>query len=185
MPGSFGGRLRRAIKEAGLSIRRFQMAMEKEEVPGSSSPAVFRYLNDRTSPSVEWAAAAARLTNVRLAWLLAGEGAPSVRDLADVAHQDAPEWVPAAARGQFVALAIRFGSHLVDRSPTLVLDAMPRLNRMVRGMVTGLEKEFGAMPLRSKEAVVVLLCLAIDRAMPPSREDRLQTEAPTRAGRTQ
>jgi len=70
---TLGGRLRRAIKDSGRSIRGFQREMEAKEVPGSSYPMVHRYLKGDRDPGLEFLRESASLLGVRLEWLL-GDG---------------------------------------------------------------------------------------------------------------
>lgn len=77
---TLGSRLRRAIQEGprGLSIRAFQGEMEERlrdtGVRGFTYPSINSYLNDETSPSLEFLEHAAEVLWVRLAYLAAGEG---------------------------------------------------------------------------------------------------------------
>lgn len=190
----FGGRLRDSLAIAGLSVREFQRRLEEQNVLGSSLPAVHRYLTDKTSPSVEWASAAARLVRVRLAWLLAGEGSASVSDdiaspkradFAEVALEDAPEWIPSGAKGQFMALAYRYGAFLIEKDPNQSpFTTVDRLESVVARIMRMIEEEFGRVPIHAKEEAVVLICLALSRAMPPSRQDRIEAAAQRQPAQT-
>ncbi len=74
---TIGERLRWALEHREISIRAFQQEMHSMQVPGSSYPAVHRYLKGETTPSVEFLMKAAGFLKVRPAWLIVGDGFPT------------------------------------------------------------------------------------------------------------
>lgn len=72
-----GERLRDAIEERGMSIRAFQRRLEEHyegKLPGSSYPAIHRYLSGKVTPPVEFLLAAGDFLFIRPEWLLTGRG---------------------------------------------------------------------------------------------------------------
>ena len=70
---TLGKRLRVAVKRWG-SIRRFQRAMAEAEARGHSNQMIYDYLMDRRGPSLEFIKEAAKILDIREAWLVSGEG---------------------------------------------------------------------------------------------------------------
>lgn len=70
---SIAARLTDAIRMREKSIREFQRDLKELEVPGSSYPAVHRYLSGKVTPSLEFIEGAAHLLRVRPAWLAYGD----------------------------------------------------------------------------------------------------------------
>lgn len=78
---SLGARLKKAIEDAGLTIREFHRQMEARGVSGSSYPNIHRYLADRGEPTLAFLRGAAEFLDVRLAWLVTGEESASFYQL--------------------------------------------------------------------------------------------------------
>lgn len=70
-------RLDEALTAAGQSKRAFIKAMTARGTPGSSEPAVYRYLRGESEPSLSFLTEAAEELKVRREWLAFGDGAPT------------------------------------------------------------------------------------------------------------
>lgn len=79
-------RLSRAVRNHSRSLSAFQQAMNDRNVPGTSIPAIYRYLRGEITPSVEFLTAAADVLGVRAAWLILGEGGMIEDQSADSYH---------------------------------------------------------------------------------------------------
>jgi transcriptional regulator with XRE-family HTH domain len=76
-----GGRLKQALERSGKTksgfLKEIQERLGKDTREGVSWPALSRYLNDETNPSVAFLKAAADIVGVRAAWLIVEDGEPT------------------------------------------------------------------------------------------------------------
>lgn len=71
-------RLNQALERTGMSKRAFITAMARQKAPGSSEPAVYRYLRGENEPSLAFLEIAAEVLGVRVEWLVLGRGEPTL-----------------------------------------------------------------------------------------------------------
>lgn len=75
-----GQRLELAREKSGMSVRGFQKVMYGLGHKGSSYPQIHRYLKGGTKPSMAFLEGAAKVLQVRLAWLATGQGQMSAEE---------------------------------------------------------------------------------------------------------
>jgi transcriptional regulator with XRE-family HTH domain len=189
---TIGERLRRAIEDWG-SIRKFQQAMEASAAPGTSGPAINRYLKDETEPAISFLNAAAEVLGVRPEWLMTGYGSPTTEPTAaEVAERVAPPWVDETHNVLFVRVFGRLMRHLKDRgTPNAYEVAQEMVHSMVHNPIEvcipaalELPAEFTERDAHRAIAEVFprgmaeyqnLMLHAIDLAIPVHREERLRS----------
>ncbi len=71
---SIGTRLRSALKARNVSIRALHKSLQGNGLPGTSYPALHRYLKDQVQPPADFVAAVVTVLRVRPEWLLLGSG---------------------------------------------------------------------------------------------------------------
>ena len=80
MKEQVGKRLKQALDRRERSIRNFQQALYDQHVHGSSYASVHQYVKGRTLPPLDFLEGAAKELDVRVSWLVSGEGLMGVED---------------------------------------------------------------------------------------------------------
>jgi hypothetical protein len=187
MMEGFGKRLRQALEgKPRWSLRKFADALRAAKVSGVSLPAIYRYLNDDAVPSIEWAAAAVKVLDVNLSWLILNEGEARPQPLVAptvTVYTPPPELQP-GARELWPLVLERATAFFLEHNPAAAQDKVRKFADAMLEVVimasSGLA--VSARPLDWRRAQTLAL-LAIDQVIPEIERERFQaasTPAPTK-----